>query len=222
MSPRNSNSRCGFTFIEVAMGTLLISLLLTMSYKILSSITNQRNRGSVDIQELQGARRVINYLRRDFRCAVPNIPSSLTIEQKKKARRMPIIQEKFFKKGSEAVPILIGDSEIHFFRQLYTTSELTLLPATEEVHYRFDETHKCLVRSTPGSEIRFPHLKGIKFELYAHPLTPSMPMILVTLKIDDDSQNQIGSHTIFEMTTTISSAITNQNLNNPYWHSNSD
>ncbi|HMM61455.1 MAG TPA: prepilin-type N-terminal cleavage/methylation domain-containing protein, partial [Candidatus Rifleibacterium sp.] len=90
MQTQAHKRRCsGFTLVEAMIGMMLVSALLTMSYKVFSYITMQRSRGSVDLQELQGARHAINYLRRDFRCAAPVIAKDATLAQKINALRNP-------------------------------------------------------------------------------------------------------------------------------------
>ncbi len=210
----------GFTLVEAMIGMMLVSALLTMSYKVFTYINMQRSRGSVDLQELQGARHAINYLRRDFRCAAPVFADAATIEQKKKAMRNPVVEAKAFNKTGNAVPVVIADSEIHFFRHLYETPETAALPKVEEVNYHMDGARKCLVRSAAGKEQVFSDIRGARFELYAHPLKPEIPMLLVTLIIDADLKDKGGGRNFFELTTTISSAVANQNINNPYWHIN--
>lgn len=219
MTPaRKTKDLAGFTLVETLIGVLLVSLLLTVTFKVFSFINTQRSRGSVDLQELQGARYAINYLRRDFRCAAPLIPRTATLAQKKNAVRMPAIEAKSFVKSDETVPILISDSEIHFFRQLYTTPDLTTTPATEEIIYHIDRDRKCLVRLSAGKEQAFPEIKGARFELYGHPLKPEIPMLLVTLVIDADTKESGTNRNFLELTTTISSSVANQNINNPSWN----
>ncbi len=215
-------SHHGFTLVEAMIGMMLVSALLTMSYKVFSYINLQRSRGSVDLQELQGARHAINYLRRDFRCAAPVFSDAATLEQKKNSMRNPVVEAKTFKKGANTVPIVISDNEIHFFRHLYDTPEAIAKPKVEEVNYHMDGARKCLVRSAAGKERVFSDIRGAKFELYAHPLKPEVPMLLVTLIIDADLKDQGGGRNFFELTTTISSAIANQNINNPFWHVHHD
>ncbi len=210
----------GFTLVEAMIGMMLVSALLTMSYKVFTYINMQRSRGSVDLQELQGARHAINYLRRDFRCAAPVFADAATIEQKKKAMRNPVVEAKVFNKTGNTVPVVIADSEIHFFRHLYDTPETAGTPKVEEVNYHMDGARKCLVRSAAGKESVFSDIRGVRFELYAHPLKPEIPMLLVTLIIDADLKDKGGGRNFFELTTTISSAVANQNINNPYWHIN--
>jgi len=212
----------GFTLVETVIGALLISCLLAMSFNVFSYINSQRTRGSVDLQELQGARLTINSLRRDFRCAAPFIPKTATLAQKMQARCMPVVETKSFVKGNATVPILISASEIHLFRQLYATPELTTTPATEEINYHMDGARKCLVRSSAGKEQVFSDIRGATFELYAHPLKPEIPMLLVTLVIDADTKKTGQGQNFLELTTTISSSVANQNINNPYWHRNYD
>lgn len=213
--------RQGFTLVEAMIGIMLVSALLTMSYKVFSYINLQRSRGSVDLQELQGARYAINYLRRDFRCAAPVFSDTASIEQKKKAMRNPVVEAKTFDKKANTVPIVVSDSEIHFFRHLYETPESSAKPKVEEVNYRIDNTRKCLVRSASGKERVFSDIRAARFELYAHPLKPEIPMLLVTLTIDADPKDKSGKASL-ELTTTISSSVANQNINNPYWHISSD
>ncbi|EKD81985.1 MAG: hypothetical protein ACD_39C01534G0001, partial [uncultured bacterium] len=56
-----SNKRTGFTLVEAVVGIALATALLVTSYKVFTYIGKQRSRGSVDLQELQGARYAINF-----------------------------------------------------------------------------------------------------------------------------------------------------------------
>jgi type II secretory pathway component PulJ len=209
----------GFTLVEAVIGVVLATMLIISAYQVFTYISRQRSRGDVDLQELQGARHAINYLRRDFRSATPQIADSATLAQKRKALRMPIVEASSFSIGNEAVPVLISDGEIHFFKHLYDTPDGVTRPATEQVNYRIDSAHKCLVRSVAGVDTVFKDIKDARFELYAHPLNPALPMLLVTLRINADQKNdKTGEFKFFEMTTTISSAVTSPFINNPNWH----
>lgn len=199
-------------------GLVLLAGLFLIAYKVFSFIGNQRSRGSVDLQELQGARYAINYLRRDFRCAAPRIPASATLVQKRNAVRTPAIESGTFSGSGGTTPILVSDSEIHFFRQVFDTPDLSPTPAMEEVNYRIDPTRKCLVRASAGKELAFPEIRGARFELYGHPLKPDVPMLLVTLVIDADPKKSSDGRNTLELTSTISSPVANQNLNNPSWN----
>ncbi|HNX77301.1 MAG TPA: prepilin-type N-terminal cleavage/methylation domain-containing protein [Candidatus Rifleibacterium sp.] len=216
----NPQKRRGFTLVEAMIGMMLASALITMSYKVFTYINMQRSRGSVDLQELQGARHAINYLRRDFRCAAPVFSNSASLGQIKIAMRNPVVNDKDFNKSGNTVPIVVYENEVHFFRHLYNTPETASKPAVEEVIYQMDGARKCLVRSAAGLEKVFPDIRGARFELYAHPLKPEIPMLLVTLIIDADLKDQGGGRNFFELTTTVSSAVANQNINNPYWNIN--
>ncbi len=167
---RCAHAQKGFTLVEAVIGVVLAAMLMISAYQVFSYISRQRSRGDVDLQELQGARHAINYLRRDFRSATPQIADTATLEQKRKALRMPIVEASSFSIGNEAVPVLISDGEIHFFKHVYDTPDGVARPATEQVNYRIDSAHKT------------------------------------------------GDYKFFEMTTTISSAITSPFINNPYWH----
>ncbi|MFZ2961018.1 MAG: hypothetical protein WA705_29410 [Candidatus Ozemobacteraceae bacterium] len=219
---QGKNRLAGFTLVETMISLILISGLFGITFKVFSYINSQRAQGSVDLQELQGARYAINYLRRDFRCAVPHLAKTATLVQKKQAARMPVVETKSFVKSDGTVPILISSSEIHFFRQVYNTPDLTSTPATEEINYHIDDARKCLVRSIAGKEKIFPAIKGARFELYGHPLKSDIPMLLVTLVIDADTKQSGAGPNFLELTTTISSSVANQNINNPYWHDSLD
>lgn len=219
MSTRHKAECNGFTLVEAIIGVALAAALLMGIYSIFSYISKQRSRGEVDLQELQGARYAINYLRRDFRSATPQIDDSATLGQKKKALRMPVVEARSFTIGNEAVPIIIDKGEIHFFKHIYDTPEASAIAKTEQVNYRIDKAHKCLVRSVAGTDVVFKDVKSAKFELYAHPLAPEVPMLLVTLKINADKKDdKTGDYEFFELTTTISSAIASPFVNNPHWH----
>ncbi len=226
---RRKADRRGFTFVEAVIGILLATALMFTSYSVFSYVSKQRSRGSVDLQELQGARYAINYLRRDFRSATPQISDSATLSQKRKALRMPVVKASEFTIGNEAVPIVVSANEIHFFKHVYDTPEGAARPLTEQVNYSVhsyrenNEDKQCLMRSVAGQNIMFKDVKGARFELYAHPLNPALPMLLVTLRINADQKNEkTGDHQFFEVTTTISSAITGPFINTPYWHVNQD
>lgn len=210
----------GFTLIEMLIGLVLVSFLFAISFRVFTYISSQMSRGSVDLQELQGARLALNYLRRDFRSAAPLIAKTATFVQKTKTARTPMVEAASYNRGPDSVPIVIADSEIHFFRQLYNTPDAETAPTTEQVNYRIDDTKKCLVRSSAGKERMFPDIKGAKFELYGHPLKPEIPLLLVTLTIDADVKDRGSARNVLELTTTISSPVAVQPLNYPRWHRN--
>ncbi|OGK12522.1 MAG: hypothetical protein A2W80_19150 [Candidatus Riflebacteria bacterium GWC2_50_8] len=221
--------RPGFTLVEAVVGIALATALLVTSYKVFTYISKQRSRGAVDLQELQGARYAINFLRRDFRSATPYIEDGATLVQQKKALRMPVVEANSFTIGNKAVPIVVGDKEIHFYKHLYNTPDTAVEALTEQVNYRIysyrehNEDKQCLMRSVAGQNTMFKDIKDARFELYAHPLAPEVPMLLVTLRIDaDEKKERTGGREFFELTTTISSAITSQAINNPYWHISQD
>ncbi|KAF1083263.1 MAG: hypothetical protein GQF41_0041 [Candidatus Rifleibacterium amylolyticum] len=224
MTERGHSQR-GFTLVEAVIGVVLAAMLMISAYQVFSYISRQRSRGDVDLQELQGARHAINYLRRDFRSATPQIADTATLSQKRKALRMPIVEASSFSIGNEAVPVLISDGEIHFFKHVYDTPDGAAKALTEQVNYSIysyrenNQDKTCLMRSVAGQNIMFKDVKDARFELYAHPLNPALPMLLVTLRINaDQKDDKTGDYKFFEMTTTISSAITSPFINNPYWH----
>ncbi|NLI74914.1 MAG: hypothetical protein GX442_00570 [Candidatus Riflebacteria bacterium] len=210
--------RGGFTLVEAVIGLLLVAVLFALVFRIFSHINRQRALGSVDLQELQGARYAINFLRRDFRSAAPMIPKLATFAQKEKAALSPAVEAKTWTKTDSTVPIVVADSEIHFHRQLFDTPDFATTPATEEVSYHIDGARKCLVRVSAGKEIPFPEVKGARFELYGHPLRADIPMLLVSLVIEAKSKEGAGKTEDLEFVTTISSSPSNQNLHYPFWH----
>lgn len=214
---RRKSGTTGFTLVETMIGLVLLAGLFLIAYKVFSFISNQRSRGSVDLQELQGARHAINYLRRDFRCAAPRIPGSATLAQKRKAMQKPAVETGAFADDG-TTPILVSGSEIHFFRQMFGTPDASPSPSMEEVNYRIDPARKCLVRSSAGRELVFPEIKGAQFELYGHPLNPDVPMLLVKLVIDADPKKTVDGRNTLELTSTLSSPVANQNINNPHWN----
>lgn len=210
----------GFTLVEAVIGLLLVAVLFALVFRIFSHINRQRALGSVDLQELQGARYAINYLRRDFRSAAPMIPKLATFAQKEKAALSPAVEAKTWTKSDSTVPIVVADSEIHFHRQLFDTPDFATTPATEEVNYhiRKEGSRQYLVRVSAGKEISFPEVKGARFELYGHPLRPDVPMLLVSLVIEAQSREGAGKTEDLEFVTTISSSPSNQNLHHPFWY----
>ncbi|HOY68947.1 MAG TPA: hypothetical protein PLP29_18875 [Candidatus Ozemobacteraceae bacterium] len=214
---RHGRRARGVTLVELAIGVVLVAALLGVTYKVFSYITNARKRGSVDLQELQGARFAINHLRRDFRCATPFIPKSATLTQKAKAFEMPIVDAKTFTKGDSTIPVLVSPAELHFHRQMYDTPDLTTSPVLEEVNYHIDEARNCLIRTTAGRELAFPGIRNVKFELYGHPLDPGVPMLLVTLTVDADPSKGAKTPDL-EITSTLSSSVINQNIHQRSWN----
>ncbi len=220
MKPRTF--RNGFTLIEALIGFLIVSLLGGAAYKVFSYIVIQRNRGSVDLEELQGARTAINFLRRDFRCATTLIDDNATLTQRKKARKLPVSESKNFDKKQNFVPIVVSDSEIHFFKQTYETPLLAVKPTTEQVNYRIDKARNCLVRTEVGTEKIFADIKDVRFELYSHPLDQQTPMLLVTMKIDAGKGGHDNQNRFFELTTSLCSSVSNHNLNYEFWNFHGD
>ncbi|RCK81552.1 MAG: hypothetical protein OZSIB_0686 [Candidatus Ozemobacter sibiricus] len=208
----------GFTLVEAVIGMMLAATLLAICYRIFTHINRQRALGSVDLQELQGARFAINHLRRDFRSAVPRIARTASLAQKERAVRNPAVEARSYNRSPDVVPIVVAEGEIHFFRQVFDTPETTASPILEEVNYRIDPTRKCLVRTSAGKEQVFPTIRGARFELYGHPLAAEIPMLLVTLVIEATNKEGAGTTEMLEMTTTISSTVAAQNINQPSWH----
>lgn len=216
------NRKTGFTLVEAIIGFLIVSLLGGAAYKVFSYIVIQRNRGSVDLEELQGARAAINYLRRDFRCASPLIAPDATLNQRKTARKLPVSESKNFNSKQNFVPIVISDKEIHFYKQTYDTPLLSLKPNSEQINYRIDKARHCLVRTEVGKEKFFDDIVDVKFELYSHPLKKETPMLLISMKIDAGKGGRDNQNRFFELTTTISSSISNHNLNHEFWNFHGD
>ncbi len=212
----------GFTLVEAVIGFLIITLLSASAYKVFSFVLAQRNRGSVDLEELQGARTAINYLRRDFRCAAPLINEDATMTQRKKSLKIPVIEADSFDRSRKVTPIVVSGEEIHFFKHNFATLIRSEKPKTEQINYRIDKARGCLVRTGAGSEKVFKDIKAIKFELYSHPLFKETPMLLVTMKVDANKGDRKDQKHFFEISTTISSSMANHNINYEFWNSHSE
>lgn len=208
----------GFTLAETIIGMLVISLLMLVTYRVFSYIISQRNRGTVDIQELQGARNAINHLRRDFRGAAPVISSSATLTQRKVARKLPVVKFENFSSNIGYTPVMVSNSELHFFKNSYKTPSDKPKANREQINYRIDTKRKCLIRTCNGVETAFADIREAKFELYSHPVHASVPMLLVSLVIDAESSKNTGARSFFELTTTISSSLTSPGINYPTWN----
>ena len=213
------NLKKGFSLVELMVVLVISSILATTAYKIFSFTIYSRNRNSVELQELQGARTAINYLRRDIRCAAPFVPKSSSIKQRRKSVQEPIMNASYFPQKAAVIPILVSESEVHFFKYNYGSKSLTQQIEMEEVNYRFDKKRKCLVRTCAKKEKTFKDIKAARFELYTHPLGNNTPMLLVTLEIKSGGNLESSSDKSFILSTTICSAITNQNINYLNWNS---
>ena len=81
----------GFTLVESIIAIGMASALIILVMKLTSAIRGDVVKGTVDLQNLQDARLVINSLRRDFTCAMPYYDPSDKQEDIDSVRNNPVL-----------------------------------------------------------------------------------------------------------------------------------
>ena len=205
----------GFTLVEsifaLGMATALIILVIQLS----SFIRGDVAKGTVDLQNLQDARLVLNSLRRDFTCAMPYYDSEDNDEAIDSVRNNPVLfAETYNDDSKKSKPIIIHNGHLNFFKPVYN-SDGSL--GMEEIYYVFDPTSKTLNRhgSISGKKT-FKGMESINFGLYYHPLQDDVPMLLVSMIIKTTEGNETKT---LPLTTTICSSVVNKDITNIEWNS---
>lgn len=207
----NNIYKKGFTLVEtviaVGMATALIILVVNLSSVIRGDVA----KGTVDLQNLQDARIIINSLRRDFSSATPLYDTGEDIEIRDKVRNDPV---RYITKynAHKSRPIILNEHDIVFCK---TTVDSSGNRTREEIHYSFDAVSKVLNRHSSSGNKVFKGLEDIKFDLYFHQLNEDVPMILVTMLIKTKEGNETKE---LELTTTICSSIINNDIANLDWN----
>lgn len=201
----------GFTLVEavIAMGMAAGIIILVMN--LASVIRGDVAKGTVDLQNLQEARLVINSLRRDFSSAIPLYDSSEDIKIRDQIRNDPMLYASTYT-AHKSRPIILNGQDIIFCK---TTADNSGNRTREEIHYSFDPVSKVLNRQSASGNKVFKGMESIKFDLYYHPLNDEVPMILVTMLIKTKEANETKE---LELTTTICSSIVNRDVTNLTWN----
>ncbi|MBR4328240.1 MAG: type II secretion system protein [Candidatus Riflebacteria bacterium] len=205
----------GFTLVESIIAIGMAAGLIILVMKISSVIRGDVAKGTVDLQNLQDARLVINSLRRDFTCAMPNYDFSDTQEAIDAVRNNPVLYTETYNDGSKkSKPIIIHKYHLNFVKPVYDSGgNLT----REEIYYVFDNVNKTLIRhSSVSGDKHFKGMDSIEFGLYYHPLESDVPMLLVSMIIRTTEGGETKS---LPLTTTICSSIVNKDIVNLDWNS---
>ena len=206
----NKNNKKAFTLIEVVVAIAMAAGLLILVLKMFGYIRGDVAKGTVDLQNLQDARLVINSLRRDFTCAIPIYDTSESITIRDEVRANPILKASTFTKNQKSRPIIISNTEINF-------GILDKSGNLKEVHYYFNPTTKTLNRRSTDGEKAFKGIENINFELYYHPIKEELhiPMLLVTILIKTKESNVTRE---LPITTTMCSTVISKDVENLDWN----
>ncbi len=211
------NNKKAFTLVEIAVAVGMASALIILVMKMSSLIRGDVAKGTVDLQNLQEARLVINSLRRDFACATPIYDVSEKRKILDEVRADPIKFIDSFKKSQNSRPIIINSNQINFCK---TSIDSSNSPIIEVIDYVFDPVSKTLNRRSiingdKSSEKSFKGMEAIKFDVYYHPLKDDVPMLFVQMLLKTKEGNLTRE---LPLTTTISSSMVAQDVDNLDWN----
>ena len=205
----------GFTLVESIIAIGMASALIILVMKLSSAIRGDVVKGTVDLQNLQDARLVINSLRRDFTCAMPYYDPSDKQEDIDSVRNNPVwYAETYTDSSKKSKPIIIYKYHLNFVKPVYDSSGNLNM---EEITYVFDGMNKTLIRhSSISGDKHFKGMDNIEFGLYYHPLETDIPMLLVSMTI---RTTEAGETKTLPLTTTMCSNIVNKDIVNLDWNS---
>ena len=205
----------GFTLVESIIAIGMASALIILVMKLSSAIRGDVAKGTVDLQNLQDARLVINSLRRDFTCAMPYYDPDDKQEDIDSVRNNPVLfTETYNDTSKKSRPIIIHKYHLNFVKPVYDSAgNLTM----EDILYAFDGANRTLIRhSSISGDKNFKGMDNIEFGLYYHPLETDTPMLLVSMIIRTTEGGETKS---LPLTTTICSSIVNKDIVNLDWNS---
>ncbi len=204
----------GFTIVESVIAIGMAAGLILLVMKLSGFIRTDVAKGTVDLQNLQDARLVINSLRRDFTCAMPYYSSDDPTDVIDKIRANPIVFSQTYNSPDKSKPIIIYKYHLNFCKPTYdSTGNLVM----DEIYYVFDPVSKTLNRhSSIYGETKFKGMESIEFGLYYHPLEENVPLLLVSMIIQTTESHETK---MLPLTTTICSSIVNKDLVNLDWNS---
>ena len=205
----------GFTLVESIIAIGMASALIILVMKLSSAIRGDVVKGTVDLQNLQDARLVINSLRRDFTCAMPYYDPSDKQEDIDSVRNNPVwYAETYTDSSKKSKPIIIYKYHLNFVKPVYDSSGNLNM---EEITYVFDGMNKTLIRhSSISGDKHFKGMDNIEFGLYYHPVETDIPMLLVSMTI---RTTEAGETKTLPLTTTMCSNIVNKDIVNLDWNS---
>lgn len=202
----------GFTVAETVIAVGMAAAIIILVVKLSGVIRGDVAKGTVDLQNLQDARIVINALRRDFSSATPLYDSNEKMDVRDEVRNDPVLYAQTYTKHSSR-PIVLNNHDILFCK---TTADSAGNRTREDIQYSFDPASKVLNRhSNINGNRTFKGMEDITFDLYYHPLNDEVPMILVTMVIKTEEAHETKE---LELTTTICSSIVNHDVTNLEWN----
>ena len=104
----------GFTLVETCVAIGLAAGLIILVMKLVGIIHGDVAKGTVDLQNLQEARLVINALRRDFVCATPLYDTSEAIDVRDEVRADPVLYANSISGAHKSRPIVVNSHEKAF------------------------------------------------------------------------------------------------------------
>ncbi|MBP5470959.1 MAG: hypothetical protein J6Z11_17150, partial [Candidatus Riflebacteria bacterium] len=139
-------NKSGFTLVEVAIAVGMAAALLAFAMKMTSSVRGDVAKGTVNLQNLQNARKVINYLRRDFICAIPTYDHNESMEITDEVRAEPMVYVAgAYDNAHNTKPIMVSKHDVFFSKKEFDSSRNVVIKA---VQYTFDPTNHTLIRGT--------------------------------------------------------------------------
>ena len=198
--------KTGFTLVETVIAVGMATAIIILVLKLTSVIRGDVAKGTVDLQNLQDARLIINLLRRDFSSATPLYDTDENIDIRDEVRNDPVRYTLMYN-AHQSRPIILNEHDIVFCK---TTVDKEGNKKREEIQYSFDKVNKVLNRYSSSGVRSLKGLENIKFDLYFHQLNGDVPMILVNMLIRTKSGNETKD---LELTTITSSIISNDMAN---------
>ncbi|MBF0502144.1 MAG: prepilin-type N-terminal cleavage/methylation domain-containing protein [Candidatus Riflebacteria bacterium] len=212
----------GFTIIEMLFAVSLSCVLMLVVYKFLGGTRLNFLYGTVNLQNMHEAQMAINYLRRDFSSSCPYISSSDPYLIREKFRRQILRVNGFPPANSQLIDVDPGGKRLAFYRFSFDTQTSVATPTVEPVKYVFDPARRALDRTYANKTITFDGFDDVSFRVYVHELNPKIPILWVKLIVNEGKGNRYGSGSDIgkplEITTSITSAFVNSNINNLTWN----
>lgn len=210
----------GFTTVELLVSIVIASMAILLVTRMVSLMQNYWFVGTVNLSHLQEARLAIDYLRRDFAGACPQLNASDSRALLESTRLMPLTLTSEAIKSATTAPILVQPHSLIFTRFIFQSSGNGNPPLTEQVTYDFNPDSRTLTRTVPGREKIFKNIASASFQVYVTEANPRVPILYVWLKIHDiaDLKNNAPKTEALELTTSISSSFLAGNLNFPAWN----
>lgn len=229
-----------FTLMELMVGLALTMLIIFVAHEFTTGTRRQYMSGTVNLQNLQDARLAINYLRRDFSCACPQIKypledNEITISNKDDVEkeayknllelRAQIFASSSFKESKRGKLIELSSNEVggnssHIAFYKYVFGSKNTKPKVAFVYYYFDKASRTLTReSTEGGRQTFSGFVDVAFNLYVHKLDENVPILWVSFKIHEGAQT-FGSDDVgapLELVTSITSPYLTSLMRNKNW-----